>query len=197
MQCSDIANAITRYDTTYSHYPTMQNPGTNDFTYGGSVLDSMLGTGVWSTNNSEVIAILMDLEKFPSGTSNTVNFGHAKNTQQIKFLNANLVADTNSAGVGLDLVYRDPWGNPYVISMDLNYNDNTQDAFYKFKTVTQQSQASGYNGLNNLTDPTGGTDDFEYHGGVMVWSLGPDKKGTNTVNATTNPNKDNVISWKQ
>jgi hypothetical protein len=38
--------------------------------------------------------------------------------------------DTNSPGVGTDLVYRDPWGNPYIITMDLNYDEMCKDAFY-------------------------------------------------------------------
>src|SRR5215469_15844348 len=37
-EIGDIVNAIERYQTAYSHYPTTQNPGTNDFTYGGSNL---------------------------------------------------------------------------------------------------------------------------------------------------------------
>jgi prepilin-type N-terminal cleavage/methylation domain-containing protein len=206
LEISDLVNAITRYDTTYSRYPTMQDAGTNDFTYaGGSPLDNYLGsgqpfmgTGTWNTNNSEVIAILMDIEKFPGGGLNTVNFGHVKNSQQIKFLNAQMVSDPTLPGVGPDLVYRDPWGNPYIISMDLNYNENTQDAFYKYKVVSTNGTAgpSGLNGLVNITDNTGNSDDFEYRGGAMVWSLGPDKKADPTKHGDVDENRDNVISWK-
>ncbi len=39
-------------------------------------------------------------------------------------------------GVDNDLVYRDPWGNPYIISMDLNYDDQTKDAFYGLDKVS-------------------------------------------------------------
>ncbi len=205
LEISDLVNAITRYDTTYSRYPTMQNAGTGDFTYaGGAPLDTYLGggpfmgAGTWNTNNSEVIAILMDMEKFPGGGTNTVNFGHVKNSQQIKFLNAQMVSDPTLPGVGPDLVYRDPWGNPYIISMDLNYNENTQDAFYKLKTVSQVTagQPNGVNGLLNPSDSTGASDDYEYRGGAMVWSLGPDKKADTSDRADADENRDNVISWK-
>jgi prepilin-type N-terminal cleavage/methylation domain-containing protein len=206
LEISDIVSAINRYDTAYSHYPTMQDSGANDFTYaGGYPLDTyngtptpFMGVGVWNTNNSEVIAILMDLDKFPTSGLPTCNAGHIKNTQQTKFLNAQMVADTNTPGVGPDLVYRDPWGNPYIISMDLNYNENTQDAFYKFHTVSQQNPGSpqGINGLFNPSDKTGLSDDYEYRGGVMVWSLGPDKKADTGKFADQDVNKDNVISWK-
>ena len=206
LEISDLVNAINRYDTTYSRFPTAQDAGTNDFTYaGGSPLTNYIGTGqpfmgmgVWNTNNSEVIAILMDLDKFPGSGLNTVNFGHAKNTQSIKFLNAQMVSDATLPGVGPDLVYRDPWGNPYIISMDLNYNDNTQDVFYDKKAVSQDQggKPNGINGLVNISDSTGASDDYEYHGGAMVWSLGPDKKADMTKRADAEENRDNVISWK-
>jgi prepilin-type N-terminal cleavage/methylation domain-containing protein len=205
LEISDLVNAINRYDTAYSRFPTAQDAGTNDFTYGGSSYNLIQhytpggqNKPVFTTNNSEVIAILMDMERYPSGVSNTVNFGHVKNTQQIKFLNAAMVSDPTLPGVGPDLVYRDPWGNPYIISLDLNYNENTRDDFYSLNTVSQQttSQAIGINGLFNTSDPTGASDDYEYRGGAMVWSLGPDQKADAGIHADQGVNKDNVISWK-
>ncbi|HWD94767.1 MAG TPA: prepilin-type N-terminal cleavage/methylation domain-containing protein [Verrucomicrobiae bacterium] len=202
LEISDLVNAINRYDTTYSRYPTAQNAGTNDFTYGGGALDTLStlipGSTLWKTNNAEVIAILMDLERYPGGGTNTVNLGHVKNTQQVKFLNAQMVDATNLPGVGPDLVYRDPWGNPYIISMDLNYNESTQDSFYRLRNVSQVNagQPAGINGLVNPSDPSGGSDDYEYRGGAMVWSLGPDKKASISTPADQGENKDNVVSWK-
>jgi prepilin-type N-terminal cleavage/methylation domain-containing protein len=208
LEISDLVNAINRYDTTYSRYPTAQNAGANDFTYaGGTPLDNyqnsgqpFLGAGVWNTNNSEVIAILMDIEKYPGTSQDTANVGHVKNSQQTKFLNAQMVSDPATPGVGPDLVYRDPWGNPYIISMDLNYNETTQDVFYRLKTVSGTSTnngASGINGLFNSSNPIAtNPDDYEYRGGAMVWSLGPDKRADNTKPADVGDNRDNVISWK-
>jgi prepilin-type N-terminal cleavage/methylation domain-containing protein len=214
LEISDLVNAINRYDTAYSHFPTVQNPGTSDFTYGGTSYDLVENKPgpdathpVWNTNNDEVIAILMDLEKYPNGTGGpandgkTVNFGHAKNSQQTKFLNAQMVGDATLPGVGPDLIYRDPWGNPYIISMDLNYNENTADAFYKLESVSQAVPVSGGSGINGLFNPTVGSatpirDDYEYRGGVMVWSLGPDKRADASKKADLEANKDNVISWK-
>jgi prepilin-type N-terminal cleavage/methylation domain-containing protein len=201
-EMGNLVTAITQYEAQYGKYPTTMSPGSGDFTYGGTALDSVFGTnGSWSTNNSEVIAILMDLERYPSGASNTVNFGHIKNTQRTPFLNAKMVGDSVSPGVGQDLVYRDPWGNPYIITMDLNYDGNCADAFYKQRVVSQNNGAAGFNGLFNVTDRTGLTDDYEYHGGVMVWSLGPDKQANAASpaggNAVQGVNKDNVLSWAQ
>jgi prepilin-type N-terminal cleavage/methylation domain-containing protein len=202
LEISDLVNAINRYDTTYSRYPTMQDAGTNDFTYAGltDVATNMGPNGIWHTNNSEVIAILMDIEKYPGNAQPTPNFGHVKNSQSTKFLNAQMVSDATMPGVGPDLVYRDPWGNPYIISMDLNYNDNTKDEFYRQQAVSQETlhKPQGLNGLLNSSDPSGqgDTSDYEYHGGVMVWSQGPDKKADQTKRADKDENKDNVISWK-
>lgn len=201
-EMGNLVNAINQYDATYNRYPTTMVTGKSDFTYGGSSLDSVFGsTGPWSINNSEVIAILMDFERYPGGASNTVNFGHVKNTQRIQFLIAKMVGDSASPGVGQDLVYRDPWGNPYIITMDLNYDGNCADAFYKLSSVSRNNGAAGFNGLFNVSDSTGASDDYEYHGGVMVWSLGPDKQastsGSPPMNAAQGVNKDNVLSWAQ
>jgi len=205
MEISDIVSAINRYDADYSRYPSMQDAGSNDVTYaGGTPLDTInngspfLGLGTWNTNNSEVIAILMDLEKYPGGGTNTCNFGHVKNSHQTKFLNAKMVDSVSLPGVGPDLVYRDPWGNPYIISMDLNYNDSTWDACYGRAAVSRAASGKpqGINGLFNPSDPTGATDDYQYRGGVMVWSLGPDKVAKRTKSADLEENKDNVLSWK-
>jgi hypothetical protein len=127
-----------------------------------------------------------------------VNFGHVRNSQQIKFLNPAMVSDPALPGVGPDLVYRDPWGTPYVISMDLSYNENTQDVMYKNRAVSQDkpNSSAGINGLVNISDPSGNSDDYEYRGGVMVWSFGPNKKADSGDRADADENKDNVISWK-
>jgi prepilin-type N-terminal cleavage/methylation domain-containing protein len=202
-EMGNLVTAINQYYAAYSKYPSTMNTGTSDFTYGGAALDSAFGaSGTWSSNNSEVIAILMDLERYPASSAKTVNFGHVKNTQRIDFLPAKMVGDTSSPGVGQDLIYRDPWGNPYIITMDLNYDGNCTDAFYKLRRVSQNNGAAGFNGLFNATDPTGLTDDYEYRGGAMVWSLGPDKQANPTNpssggNAKQSVNKDNVLSWAQ
>jgi prepilin-type N-terminal cleavage/methylation domain-containing protein len=195
-----IVTAIEGYDQAYGRFPTAQKPANGDYTYGGSVFitnTSVLlanpGFSIYTTNNSEVVAILMDITNYPGTTLPTVNNGHVKNPQQTKFLNAQLVGDTISHGVGTDLVFRDPWGNPYVISMDLNYDDQCKDAFYSLTAVSQQGGNVGFNGLNN---PDGTANNFLFHGKIMVWSAGPDGKVDVGVRANTGVNKDNILSWQ-
>jgi hypothetical protein len=153
---------------------------------------------LFSTNNSEVVAILMDTTNYPSGAA-TANNGHVKNPQQTKFLNAQPVSDTVSPGVGTDLVYRDPWGNPYIISLDLNYDDQCQDAFYSRALVSSSTGVNGGSGLNGLVEPSGGVDQYLFHGKIMVWSAGPDGKIDPNLPASgpnAGVNKDNVVSWQ-
>jgi prepilin-type N-terminal cleavage/methylation domain-containing protein len=207
LEAQDIATAIQHYDSTYGRFPVSSGvqtaAGTNDFTYGGSVLANAtpLFPSIDTTNNSEVIAILMDITTYPSNSVPTANFNHQKNPQQTIFLNPKMSGwdpsqgGTPQPGVGNDLVYRDPWGNPYIITMDLNYDEQCQDAFYCLQAVSQQNGQAGYNGLVNSTDANGNGDHFRYHGKVMVWSAGQDGKIKRAVPATAGENKNNVLSW--
>jgi prepilin-type N-terminal cleavage/methylation domain-containing protein len=207
LEMSQIASAINSYYSTYSRYPVSVQAmkaadGANpkeDFTYGTtSVANVTPGFNVANTyatqfpynaNNSEVIAILMAITSYPNNPNlPTSNTNHIKNPQQIKFLNAQMSRNTSEAGVGSDLVYRDPWGNPYIISVDLNYDDRCRDAIYRQTLVSQ----GGLNGLINS-----GSGIYENNSGVMVWSAGPDRAASNLKDAVTPPNKDNVLSWKQ
>ncbi|MDR3457041.1 MAG: hypothetical protein P4N60_06315 [Verrucomicrobiae bacterium] len=200
-EIADIVNAINAYQTEYGRYPVPTNveaaalTGKEDLTFGGPLLNAALGSGANTSVNADVITVLMDMTMSPGGTA-TVNVGHTLNPKQIKFLNAKLSGDNKSPGVGNDMVYRDPWGNPYIISMNLNGDGNCRDAFYRSHLVSREKAASGFGGLSNDSDTNGLSDDFEFHGKVMVWSLGPDGKVDATEPATAAPNKDNVISWQ-
>lgn len=198
---ANLANAIQAYKSEYGRYPIPTNVETaasvrsEDLTCGGSTLNSILESGASTPLNADVVAILMDLSTSPDGTP-TVNSNHSLNPKQIKFLNAKFIGDTNSPGVGNDMVYRDPWGHPYVISMDLNGDDRCRDAFYKNQLVSRSSGAIGFDGLMNLSDTNGASNLFELHGHVMVWSFGPDGKADASKPANSPPNKDNVVSWQ-
>jgi hypothetical protein len=110
-----------------------------------------------------------------------------------------MVSDTNSPGVGPDLVYRDPWGSPYIITMDLNYDEKARDGFYCHASVSADPNSSGspkagINGLVGRTASIGLV--YEANTPVMIWSLGPDKKFDQNSLANKGVNKDNVLSWK-
>jgi prepilin-type N-terminal cleavage/methylation domain-containing protein len=190
-----IVDGVQRYYTTYQRYPVPAEVAKlmpDDITYGGTIT-GMPATAAW--RNDQVMSILMDMTTYPIDGTVTTNFAHAKNAQQIKFLTPKMASDVASSGVGPDLVYRDPWGNPYVISMDLNMDEKCLDAYYRQLAVSQSSGSAGLNGLSN-TDPSGpNNDNFALNGTVMVWSLGPDGK-FGGGKADKGFNKDNVLSWK-
>jgi prepilin-type N-terminal cleavage/methylation domain-containing protein len=216
LEAQAIATAIEGYDSAYGRFPVSaiaQNQAASnavlkknpDFTYGGNFFLSsgtpyIVQTQGLALTNDEVIAVLMDITNYPSGAA-TINNGHQKNPQQTKFLNAKMSGDITLPGVGPDLVYRDPWGNPYIISMDLNYDEQCEDAFYCNHLVSQQSGATGYNGLVNPSVALpNGLDHFQFHGKVMVWSAGPPVHGKPTVDpnfhANDAANKNHVLSWQ-
>ncbi len=207
-----IVSAIKQYESDNSRPPISKAAadaaiaaGAQDMTFGGSLLGVSvaaggLGNGYWVSNNAEVIAILMDKESYPDGTP-SANKNHVKNTKRIAYLNATIANNTTSPGVGPDGVYRDPFGNPYVITLDLNLDEKCTDALYRKQAVSQNNKQQGYDGLSNTTDPNGNSDDFQYSGSVMVWSAGIDKRAIQSpaadAKAVLGPNKDNICSWKQ
>ena len=228
LEMSALVTGIEAYDSAYGRYPVSQaaqtqaaanannasSPSYNngDFTYGGVFPNGKGGTTLVGTSvsgyggpltNSEVISILMDYTNFPNNTSqSTVNTNHVKNPQQTKFLNPTMAPDTSSPGVGPDLVYRDPWGNPYVITMDLNYDDQCNDSFYDSYLVSQPPTggSAGLYGLNNSVDSGGTGYHFQFHGKVMVWSMGPKVGSLQGVDAGSKANagvnKNHVLSWQ-
>ena len=191
----NIVTAIKSYESAYSRFPapTGVQGGGKDATFGGT--NTSLPSVIAIATNAAVIAILMDVETYGNGLD-TPNKGHILNPQRHAFLNAKKVSDAASPGVGTDGEYRDPWGNGYVISMDLSYDDRCRDAFYSRASVSQQSAGSqtGLNGLFNPVSP-GNTDEFEHNGPFMIWSFGPDKKASVGAKANQVPNKDNVL-WQ-
>jgi prepilin-type N-terminal cleavage/methylation domain-containing protein len=227
VEISDIAGAISAYQAQYSRLPASKDTRAiltetaPDFTYG-----TMFPNGGWwqakdrtpvmvgsanvnardQKNNSEVIAILRAVERNRDGSA-TANLGHALNPQKVAFLNGREVDRVSgnragsdalrTPGIGPDGVYRDPWGNPYIITLDLNYDNQCRDGFYCLDRV---SGGPGGNGLNgHFRNPRGGSDTFnnyEYRAAVMVWSLGPDGKADPNQSANTGANKDNILNWK-
>ncbi|MDB6109481.1 MAG: hypothetical protein JWR69_1231, partial [Pedosphaera sp.] len=145
-------------------------------------------------SNAEIMGILLDQTNYYNGKV-SVNKNHSKNPQQTVFLNAKQEAGTTVPGVGEDGVYRDPWSNPYIITLDLNSDNKSRDSFYRLQTVSKQNNATGLNGLFNGIDPNGNSDAFEANATVMVWSFGPDGKFDPIQPANKGFNRDNVLSW--
>lgn len=202
----NFANAVNSYVSAYKMAPapkfvrtssTTENP---DFTFGTTGVAGVttpvvnLPPQVNNTNNSVLTAILMDIENWT-----TSKRGHPSNPQGNQYLNPKR-GDKNVSAVGTDGVYRDPWGNPYIVSVDLNYDSQVRDAIYRRHTVSGTTPPSnqGRFGLNRAipVGQPGSDQSYEARGNVMIWSLGPDKQMNESVAADSGVNKDNLISWQ-
>lgn len=217
-EMSGLAAAIQQYNADYQRYPVGKDTRTKgvndlypDFTFGtygttqpmnptytpkgGKPTTIMTAGGSgYSTNNSELMAILMDLT-YDSATQD-VKKGNSENRQHRPYLTLNMAGTKpyeQVSGVGRDLVFRDPWGSPYIVSIDLNYDDSTRDSFYSLQTVSEDKTTK--KGLNGLYKS--GKDAYEARVPVMIWSLGPDKQADPNVPANQGVNKDNILSWQQ
>lgn len=170
------SNVYSDLSPTYIQYSVAIAPSANDVRY-----------------STEIVSILMDLENIPTSGLNTTNKDHVLNTQHTKYLGLPLVQGKNPSGIGNDdLVARDPWGNPYIISVDANGDGLTRDSFYSLEDVSQPGGTGTV--LNGLIKK--GANDYRVNGSCMVWSFGPDKKANSKQAANAGDNKDNVLSWK-
>lgn len=185
VEMAGLATAVEAYEADYNRLPLADYVTNEDITCGISSAEiqgfkKIDGTELVATN-SDLILILMDID---SG----VNAGHKFNPKQIKYLNARIVTDAKSNGFSaIDHQYRDPWGNPYVISLDANQDGFVRDAFYACPDLFTNHEPTSLTNTNSI---------YEWRGKVIVWSRGPDGKTSMSVPANGGVNKDNVISWE-
>jgi prepilin-type N-terminal cleavage/methylation domain-containing protein len=201
LEMKNLAAAINQYESTYSRLPvpTLPPPPApqilTTFGFPGGLNDTV-------PTNTDIMVILMDIT---NNLVSTQNVGHGKNPQQIKFYDPKMTSDTFSAGLStIDYQLRDPWGNPYIITLDVTYSGQCNDALYGLQSVSQipGGGTAGYNGLVNSKDPNGNSNDFDLSGPVMIWSMGPDGRAgpysdsNNPIRANQEKNKDNVLGWQ-
>ena len=158
-EMANLAAAINQYYATYSRLPTSLAPAAGDATFGLASDPDFTTLTIY--DNSELMIIL--------GNVNAgVNLNSAKNPQRLNLLpNIKPGATTSSPGLGPDGIYRDPWGQPYIITLDLDADDQCAGLFY----------------------PT-------VRAPVAIWSKGPDGKFDRLSAAGVGDNKDNVLGWK-
>ena len=191
----NISGAVRAYEAEYSRFPIptqiTRQLKTLDYTFGtmhmagssprlltnpkGNALPEIATPGRVQVSNAELVAILRAQEKFRNGRP-TSNLRHKMNPKKISFLNAKDVTSTTQGGVGTDGVFRDPWGSPYIVTVDANYDGKTIDAFYGQGAVSSADENAGLTGLTKVNGR------YQASTPVMVWSLGPDgDAGTNTT----------------
>jgi prepilin-type N-terminal cleavage/methylation domain-containing protein len=176
---------------------------TNDFTFGTSLtgapgqLANMpveLGSGqplniatpnsIYQNNNSEVIAILRDDAYYPEANP-VEGQGHVYNPRQTPFFTGTQAGGPlvtgfgpGAPGVGADEILRDPWGLPYMITLDLSGDNRVFDPYLN---QMYQRQFPG----GTLLTPAS----------AVVWSLGPAGKINLTLGSKDPVNKSMVASF--
>jgi|SRR5665213_484927 len=188
--------AVGHYQGAYSRLPASSQAITSataapsgDFTYGtvnlGTVATIIGPAGSspiqtpgasYQANNSELIAILRD-DPLPPETAG--NLSHIYNPQQTSFFTAKNSPTTSGPGIGPDNVWRDPWGAPYIVTLDLGYHNSV------FDSTLNTMYGNQYAG-KTLTVP----------GEAVVWSFGPYKSIDLTKGLSDPANKYMVTSFQ-
>jgi prepilin-type N-terminal cleavage/methylation domain-containing protein len=205
----NLIGAITQYYSTYSRLPASSNAvnaaasepvtgaNSNDFTFGTAGLTMPVGVPAIETvgsgtknsgyqaNNSEVMAILRDDNWSPEFVVG--GMAHIYNPQQTVFFSPKAAAGTNAPGIGpgnpglgSDEVLRDVWGMPYIITLDLAYNNRVYD------DALEQMYKVNHPAAPPLITP----------GEAVVWSLGPGKTFNKAVGLGAGVNKYLVLSFQ-
>jgi prepilin-type N-terminal cleavage/methylation domain-containing protein len=217
---ADLKGAISVYQHDYNRLPTSSAPGGagtlgRDFTYGtdsnpaspaytgyGTNLLNNNGVG-YQASNAELIAILSGstagLPGYTGIHSSVASDG--KNPRKTQYFNGKAApggsGPTAGPGIGTDAVFRDPWGNPYIVSLDLTYDGWVSNSVYNGTTIN----TSGTGLVQQPAPAPNFPHTYALKDTVMIFSFGPDGRfapnsATPAVAANVDPNKDNVLSWK-
>jgi prepilin-type N-terminal cleavage/methylation domain-containing protein len=189
-----LAVAIQSYHTETGRYPAspeaekVSTGAGKDFTYGtGASGPGHIGAGLgYDMHNAELMIIINDMDVGP-------NRNHARNPAKRIYFDAQHATGTEPGLSATDHILRDPWRSPYIVTLDMNYDNRCADALYRVPEVSGRSpeENGGFNGLSRQH----GADPFELSGGVMIWSTGPDNR-FDAGPANKGHNEDNVLGWK-
>jgi prepilin-type N-terminal cleavage/methylation domain-containing protein len=185
---TQFVTAIKAFYTDYGAYPI-------DSTLAGQAKDAEYGDPAGSVSNSDLVNVL----RADINTSDTLSSGTGTplsiNTRQTVYLDVpyvkELTAPKNGLGNGKETssfntggkagVWYDPWGEPYIIVVDANYDNYCQGL-----------TLGNYTDLSYTNDPTGVK---SIQTGAIGASLGADHTyGSN--NNKTFTGSDDVLSWQ-
>jgi prepilin-type N-terminal cleavage/methylation domain-containing protein len=158
---TQIVNAVNAFYTDYGKYPLV-------------TADTIISATTASPNNNSDLFYTLRAQPFGA------NLANATNPRAIVFINPPYVKnDTPSqrrSGVSnADGRYYDPWGTPYLVEIDGDYNNQVANPY-----------------TLNAGPATLAT-------GVIAWSLGSDQGGATAAGAGDKsqvPFADDVISWQ-
>lgn len=160
---TQIVNAVNAYYTEYGKYP-LPSTATADYIY---------GPGGPATNDDLFYALR-------AVAGGNINGSDAANPRKIVFINPPYVKDPANprSGIGTAAAtigrYFDPWGTPYAIEIDGNYDNQILVNPYALNAGATPLQI-----------------------GVIVWSLGKDQLGgVGSPDKNAGTAADDVISWQ-
>jgi prepilin-type N-terminal cleavage/methylation domain-containing protein len=185
-EMANLAASIKQYEADWNRYPVSKRveevSAGGDFTYSD---ESDKGTVGYLQDNREMMYILVnDIDKAPANILDNGGKGiRGRNPKKTSYVDARMSAGTAPGLSADDHVYRDPFGNPYIITIDVNGDDKCVDEYYsKF----------GGKGLSQNQD----TKKHELNAPVMIWSKGPDGRANASDGPSQGSNKDNILGWQ-
>tara|TARA_B110000438_G_C15678246_1_gene591191 strand:- start:62 stop:910 length:849 start_codon:yes stop_codon:yes gene_type:complete len=195
----NLKGAIQSYHNDYSRFPSARgatpNPAGGDLTFSlpigekhadGSPYDAFIYSAPLPQKtplNSDLMNVLMAVD---SGA----NKNHGRNPKKSIYLTPNSADDQFSAGVGSDGVFRDPFGNPYVITVDYNGDNQVADRFYRETGVSKGASIGLVRNKKNKTE-----EEYVLRGTVMIWSFGPDRQMHSKAHALDLQNSYEDADW--
>jgi type II secretory pathway pseudopilin PulG len=160
-----LVAAIQAFYTDYGDYPCETNTAgdENDYFTNGA------------PGQAKLITILCGAEAGGATGSAITKF----NPHQSAYIDVPRVKNASHprSGIGGDGAWYDPWGNPFLVKIDSNYNGTI---------------------LNPYSSNAGPA---QLKAGVIVWSLGPDGEGATSATGNGDKNtgvfEDDIISWAE
>lgn len=213
VEMKSLEGAIKAYKSDYERFPigrlSANNPRNNygDHTAGKHPYnDGRGGVAWWAPGNNNVMYILLAEDA-------GVNVKHARNPKKHKYItpkdSGTSVDKVGIPGLSLTKVYRSPFGNNFIISMDVNGDGYCGDNYYGGKTKEVQGLVQVPAEVSNRV----GKKFKALRGDVMIWTAGPDKMietdpvykkhleslydpdtGKSEPN-NISPDIDNILSW--
>jgi len=185
IEMKELEQAIKSYKRDYERFPLPKNYILND--YRDSTSGVMAGLSS-KTSSRDVMYILLAEEHASINPTNT------RNPKKVKFgtyKEAGANQDqTGIPGLSSTRVYRGPFGNEYIISMDKDRNGYCGDHYHGRLSASQGL-------VSHKTKDVPAVNYQALRGDVMIWSAGPDRLIATDPKLVkgSNPDIDNVRSW--
>jgi len=188
-EISNLRAAIMQFEAEYNYLPAAEatvkqsRDSDSDLTFG---IPDLLRLANSAPTNAELMNVLLARETGPNQ--------QLRNSRRVSFMDLKQAQPTNDSGLGPDGVYRDPWGNPYIVTLDLNGDGYCEDALYSRPVVS--SKTVGKPGSLNFESSGTGPNAFRLKTPIMIWSMGPDGEADPNIASDQGVNADNIVSWE-